>query len=177
MTTEPEQTRSQLWRYPGKWAREESFWREMTTRTLSALLAAGVIVLAGRSAGLFAEVPWSTIGKAFAAGSAWIGGAGAITGFVFAALAARANRRAEQMAEHMRDIRQTVDDILDNMAAHEDKRRQWEEQLAELERTHRAEVEQARQEYEARHRGTDGAAEGTEASSDDGQDENDGSAT
>jgi hypothetical protein len=42
-----------IWQYPiKKWPREETFWREMTTRTLSALLAAGVIALIAVIAGL-----------------------------------------------------------------------------------------------------------------------------
>ena len=35
----------------GKWVREESFWREMTTRTLSGLLVAAVVALAAIFAG------------------------------------------------------------------------------------------------------------------------------
>lgn len=37
--------------WPGKWVREESFWREMTTRTLSGLLVAAVVALAAVFAG------------------------------------------------------------------------------------------------------------------------------
>jgi hypothetical protein len=53
-----------------------------------------------------------------------------MTGFVFAVLASRAKRRADRLA---RDISQQVDGILDGLAAHEDKRRQWEAELADLE--------------------------------------------
>jgi hypothetical protein len=69
----------------------------------------------------------------------------------------------------MRDIGQQVSAILDGMADHEAERRKWEAELAELERTHRAEVEKARREYEARHRGGDGGPE--VAAGDHGQDE------
>jgi hypothetical protein len=48
--------------WPAKWVREETFWREMTTRTLSALLASGIVFFAARSAGLFSQIPWKTVG-------------------------------------------------------------------------------------------------------------------
>jgi hypothetical protein len=49
------------WQWPRKWVREETFWREMTTRTLSALLAAAVLFVGARGAGLFPQIPWSTV--------------------------------------------------------------------------------------------------------------------
>lgn len=39
------------WQYPSKWFREEKFWFDMTTRTLSALVAAGVIGLVAIASG------------------------------------------------------------------------------------------------------------------------------
>ncbi|MDD7814451.1 hypothetical protein PP713_17945 [Mycobacterium sp. CSUR Q5927] len=48
--TDPRELRP--WQYPGKWFREEKFWFDMTTRTLSALTAAGVIALFAVIAGL-----------------------------------------------------------------------------------------------------------------------------
>jgi hypothetical protein len=60
-----------MWHYPLKWMHEEAFWREMTTRTLSALVAAAIIVLGGRSAGLFKQLPWHTVWKAIAASGIW----------------------------------------------------------------------------------------------------------
>lgn len=43
----------------------------MFTRTMSGLVLALVIFLAGKSAGLFHQVPWSTLGKTVLAGGAW----------------------------------------------------------------------------------------------------------
>jgi hypothetical protein len=50
---EPDRPQYSPWEYPfRKWPREESFWREMTTRTLSALIAASLIALAAVLSGV-----------------------------------------------------------------------------------------------------------------------------
>lgn len=65
--------------WPSKWVREETFWREMTTRTLSALLSASILFVTGRSVGLFKEIPWSTVGL-------WGGSVLLVVAFLFAYL-------------------------------------------------------------------------------------------
>jgi hypothetical protein len=50
--TERNEPEYRPWQYPGKWLREEKFWFDITTRTLSALVAAGVIALAAVVAGI-----------------------------------------------------------------------------------------------------------------------------
>jgi hypothetical protein len=51
---------------------QQQFWFEMSNRTLSSLLVAVVILLAGESAGLFHR-PWSTVGATVLAGAVWVG--------------------------------------------------------------------------------------------------------
>jgi hypothetical protein len=51
--------------------RQEQFWWEVFNRTLSSLVVAVVILLAGESAGLFHR-PWSTVGKTVLAGGVWV---------------------------------------------------------------------------------------------------------
>jgi Flp pilus assembly protein TadB len=57
------------WRWPGGWVRDEAFWRQITTATVSTLMTAGVAFLAARFAGIFAQVPWSTVCKTLVAGT------------------------------------------------------------------------------------------------------------
>ena len=52
------------WHWPGNSVRDEAFWRQITTATASASMTGGVAFLAARFAGLFAQVPWSTLCKA-----------------------------------------------------------------------------------------------------------------
>jgi hypothetical protein len=168
--SQPEQPRPGLWGYPAKWVREESFWREMTTRTLSeidlsaALLAAAVIFLGARSAGLFHQVPWSTVGKAFVAGSAWIGVASVIITAMSVVQAWRASRKNVRARKHVRDMSHQVGEIVDSMDAHvakvgeivdsmdahAAKQREWEAQQAELDRQYREAVDEARRAHQAR---------------------------
>ena len=41
----------QPWRWPGQWLKDEKFWREVGSRTLSAVIAAGIIYLFAIAAG------------------------------------------------------------------------------------------------------------------------------
>lgn len=68
-----------------------------------------------------------------------------VVSFAFAALQARRHART------VRYVNDRVGKILDHIAEHEAKRRQWEAELAELERTRRAEVEAAKRGYEEAH--------------------------
>jgi hypothetical protein len=61
--------RPRPWHWPGGWVREEAFWRQITTATVSALSTGGIAFLAARFAGLFAQVPWSTVCKTLLAGT------------------------------------------------------------------------------------------------------------
>jgi hypothetical protein len=131
------------WGYPAKWVREESFWREMTTRTLSALVAAAVIFLAGRSAGLFHQVPWSTVGKTLVAGGVWVTGLSVAAASISGVVAWRTNRANVRARRHFRDIKGLVDQIVDSLDAHDAKRAEFEAQLAELKGQHREAVDEA----------------------------------
>ena len=67
MADDDERLRPWLW--PGGWFRDEAFWRQVTTATVSTLMTAGVAFLAARFAGIFAQVPWSTVCKTLVAGT------------------------------------------------------------------------------------------------------------
>lgn len=128
MTTEPEPgpPRLPLWRYLVKWAGEESFWREMTTRTLSALLAAAVIFLGARSGGLFQEVPWSTVGTTLAASGAWGFGISAVI-MVLAALLWRANKDNRARKSLLRIFNDAREEMEGGKAKHEKRLRDIEQ--------------------------------------------------
>jgi Flp pilus assembly protein TadB len=61
--------RRRPWLWPGGWFRDEAFWRQVATATVSTLMTAGVAFLAARFAGIFAQVPWSTVCKTLVAGT------------------------------------------------------------------------------------------------------------
>jgi Flp pilus assembly protein TadB len=61
--------RRRPWLWPGGWFRDEAFWRQVATATMSTLMTAGVAFLAARFAGIFAQVPWSTVCKTLVAGT------------------------------------------------------------------------------------------------------------
>ena len=61
--------RRRPWLWPGGWFRDEAFWRQVATATVSTLKTAGVAFLAARFAGIFAQVPWSTVCKTLVAGT------------------------------------------------------------------------------------------------------------
>jgi hypothetical protein len=71
MTEGDEPPQPRLWSYPRQWMRQEQFWWEVFNRTLSSLVVALVILLAGESADLFHR-PWSTVGKTVLAGGVWV---------------------------------------------------------------------------------------------------------
>lgn len=52
--------------WPLLWLRDPTFWRDVLSRTLSALCAAGIGFLFARAAGLFGTVSWWDIAKAAA---------------------------------------------------------------------------------------------------------------
>jgi hypothetical protein len=64
-----EDERLQPWHWPGVWLGDEAFWRQITTATVSAASTGGIAFLAARFAGLFEQVPWSTVCKTLIAGA------------------------------------------------------------------------------------------------------------
>jgi FtsH-binding integral membrane protein len=46
------------WQWPGQWVKQESFWRDVGSRTLSALLAAFFLYMIASSAGIVASPPF-----------------------------------------------------------------------------------------------------------------------
>jgi hypothetical protein len=57
------------WHWPGGRVRDEAFWRQVTTATVSASMTGSIALLAARVGGLFAQVPWSTVCKTLIAGA------------------------------------------------------------------------------------------------------------
>lgn len=51
-TTEVDE-KSKPWRWPGEWIRDEKFWKDVASRTLSGVLAVGVIYVYGLAVGYF----------------------------------------------------------------------------------------------------------------------------
>jgi hypothetical protein len=57
------------WQWPGRWFRDETFWRQATSSVIAALIGATIIFLTARASGFLSEVPWSTILRTLATGS------------------------------------------------------------------------------------------------------------
>jgi hypothetical protein len=99
MTEGDEPPQPRLWSYPRRWMCQQQFWFEMSNRTLSSLLVALVILLAGESAGLFHQ-PWLTVGKTVLAGAVWV----SLLGVAVAALGLlRGWRDRARVVKHARD--------------------------------------------------------------------------
>ena len=99
MTKGDEPPQPRLWSYPRQWMRQEQFWWEVFNRTLSSLVVALVILLAGESAGLFHR-PWSTVGKTVLAGGVWV----SLFGVTVAALGlVQGWRDRARVVKHARD--------------------------------------------------------------------------
>ena len=118
MADDDERLRPWLW--PGGWFRDEAFWRQVTTATVSTLMTAGVAFLAARFAGIFAQVPWSTVCKTLVAGTVLV----LVLAMVLLLLetgVATAERRIERrLLRRSNDLRANLDAIrkeLDEMQA------------------------------------------------------------
>ena len=45
--------KSKPWQWPGEWLKDEKFWKDVASRTLSGVLAVGVIYIYGHAVGYF----------------------------------------------------------------------------------------------------------------------------
>src|SRR5690349_2616365 len=57
-----------FWHFPKKWVLEESFWRDITTRTLSAGIVAIIGILAVKAGGFLTHVQWDALWRSIIAG-------------------------------------------------------------------------------------------------------------
>jgi hypothetical protein len=108
------------WHWPGGWLRDEAFWRQITTTTVSTLMTAGVAFLAARLAGVFAQVPWSTVCKTLLAGTVLVLILGLVVLFIESGFATAERRIENRLLRRSNDLRANLDAIrkaLDEMQA------------------------------------------------------------
>jgi uncharacterized membrane protein len=108
------------WSWPGSWVRDEAFWRQVVTATVSTLMTAGVAFLAARFAGVFAQVPWSTICKTLVAGTVLVLVLGVIILLVETGVTTAGRRIEKRLLRQSTDLRANLDAIrkdLDEMQA------------------------------------------------------------
>ena len=118
MADDDERLRPWLW--PGGWFRDEAFWRQVTTATVSTLMTAGVAFLAARFAGIFAQVPWSTVCKTLIAGTVLVLGLAAVVLLLETGVATAERRIERRLLRRSNDLRANLDAIrkeLDEMQA------------------------------------------------------------
>jgi uncharacterized membrane protein len=116
----PDDERLRPWHWPRSWFRDEAFWRQVTTATVSTLVTAGVAFLAARFAGVFAQVPWSTICKTLVAGTVLLLVLGVIILLVETGVATAERRIERRLLGRSNDLRANLDAIrkeLDEMQA------------------------------------------------------------
>jgi hypothetical protein len=112
--------RPRPWHWPGGWVREEAFWRQITTATVSALSTGGIAFLAARFAGLFAQVPWSTVCKTLLAGTVLVPTLALIVLVIESGFASAERRIEKRLLHRSNDLRANLDAIrkeLDEMQA------------------------------------------------------------
>jgi hypothetical protein len=118
MADDDERLRPWLW--PGGWLRDEAFWRQVTTATVSTLLTAGVAFLAARFAGIFAQVPWSTVCKTLVAGTVLVLVLAVVVLLLETGVATAERRIERRLLRRSNDLRANLDAIrreLDEMQA------------------------------------------------------------
>jgi hypothetical protein len=99
------------WHWPGGWLRDEAFWRQITTATVSTLMTAGVAFLAARLAGVFAHVPWSTVCKTLLAGTVLVVILGLLVLFIESGFATAERRIENRLLRRSNDLRENLDAI------------------------------------------------------------------
>jgi hypothetical protein len=99
------------WHWPGSWVRDEAFWRQITTATVSASVTAAVAFLAARLAGLFAQVPWSTVCKTLLAGTLLVPTLALVMLLVETGFATAERRVAKRLLRRSRELRANLDAI------------------------------------------------------------------
>ena len=118
MADDDERLRPWLW--PSGWFRDEAFWRQVTTATVSTLMTAGVAFLAARFAGIFAQVPWSTVCKTLVAGTVLVLVLAAAVLLLETGVATAGRRIERRLLRRSNDLRANLDAIrreLDEMQA------------------------------------------------------------
>lgn len=112
--TEPEEPKPKAWEYPLKrWPREEKFWFDIFTRTISAVVAALIVFATARLAGYFSTVAWSSVFKAVFTSSATIAVITTGLAFVVSFFSHRSNRETRD------EIRDSVRRQLDMLTPEE----------------------------------------------------------
>jgi hypothetical protein len=112
--------RRRPWLWPGGWFRDEAFWRQVATATVSTLMTAGVAFLAARFAGIFAQVPWSTICKTLLAGTVLVLVLVVVVLLLETGVATAERRIERRLLRRSNDLRANLDAIrreLDEMQA------------------------------------------------------------
>jgi hypothetical protein len=109
MADDDERLRPWLW--PGGWFRDEAFWRQVTTATVSTLMTAGVAFLAARFAGIFAQVPWSTICKTLLAGTVLVLVLAVVVLLLETGVATAERRVERRLLRRSNDLRANLDAI------------------------------------------------------------------
>jgi hypothetical protein len=99
------------WHWPGGWLRDEAFWRQITTATVSALSTGGVAFLAARVAGIFAQVAWSTVCKTLLAGTVLVLILGLVVLFIESGFATAERRIEKRLVRRSNDLRANLDVI------------------------------------------------------------------
>jgi type II secretory pathway component PulM len=112
--------RRRPWLWPGGWFRDEAFWRQVATATVSTLMTAGVAFLAARFAGIFAQVPWSTVCKTLVAGTVLVLVLVVVVLLLETGVATAERRIERRLLRRSNDLRANLDAIrreLDEMQA------------------------------------------------------------
>ena len=112
--------RRRPWLWPGGWFCDEAFWRQVTTATVSTLMTAGVAFLAARFAGIFAQVPWSTVCKTLIAGTVLVLVLAAVVLLLETGVVTAERRIERRLLRRSNDLRANLDAIrkeLDEMQA------------------------------------------------------------
>ena len=103
--------RRRPWLWPGGWFRDEAFWRQVATATMSTLMTAGVAFLAARFAGIFAQVPWSTVCKTLLAGTLLVPTLALVMLLIETGFATAERRIEKRLLRRSRDLRANLDAI------------------------------------------------------------------
>jgi hypothetical protein len=99
------------WHWPGGWVRDEAFWRQVTTATVSASMTGGVALWAARFGGLFAQVPWSTVCKTLIAGAVLASTLAVVVLLIETGVASAERRMEKRLLRRSNDLRVNLDAI------------------------------------------------------------------
>ncbi|MCA2231120.1 hypothetical protein [Mycobacterium intracellulare] len=108
------------WQWPGRWFRDETFWRQVATSTLAAFIFGVAGFLAARLAGFFAQVPWSVVWRMLATGTLLLPAIAVVMALVAACLVTidritrkRLIRRGNDLLAKLKALREEIDELPD----------------------------------------------------------------